>query len=91
MIVYQSGIMFNYYRRPTGFWMTNPLVYFTNNVAAGGEGSGIWFVFPDEPLVPSKEFKLMEFNEAKRTSILAFSNNVAHSQLQVRHVLFIRR
>ena len=59
MIVYQSGIMFNYYRRPTGFWMTNPLVYFTNNVAAGGEGSGIWFVFPDEPLVPSREFKLM--------------------------------
>lgn len=70
---------------PAGFWITNPLVYFTNNVAAGGQGNGIWFVYPNEPLEPSRKFNLMGRDEATRTMILEFSNNVAHSQKKVRH------
>lgn len=63
--------------------MTNPLVYFKNNVAAGGEGTGIWFLYPERPLSPSRELGLMEAGEAKRTMILEFSNNVGHSQQEV--------
>ena len=72
--------MYSVSSRPASFWMTNPLVNFTNNVAAGGEGTGIWFIFPDEPLPPSRQFNLMQKDEAKNTMILDFYNNVGHSQ-----------
>ncbi|WAR22399.1 CEIP2-like protein, partial [Mya arenaria] len=67
--------------RPAAFWMTNPKNYFRNNVAAGGQGNGIWFLFPDAPLYPSSEVEgVMGFREAQRTMISEFTNNVAHSQ-----------
>ncbi|XP_053373073.1 cell migration-inducing and hyaluronan-binding protein-like [Mercenaria mercenaria] len=66
--------------RPASFWFTSPLNRFKNNVAAGGEGTGIWVVFPDEPLPPSREYGLMEKFEAKKTMLQEFDNNVAHSQ-----------
>ncbi len=41
-------------RTPASYWITNPNNYFENNIAAGTEGTGFWFVFPnDKPLFES--------------------------------------
>ncbi|XP_045197941.2 cell surface hyaluronidase-like [Mercenaria mercenaria] len=66
---------------PTSFWITNPNVRFVNNFAAGGQGTGIWFVFPDEPMGPSKHLNAMDLYEAKSTAVTQFYNNVAHSNV----------
>ncbi|XP_052812651.1 cell surface hyaluronidase-like [Mya arenaria] len=68
--------------RPAGFWITNPKTYFRNNVAAGGEGMGIWVVYPNAPLGPSAfiDPPLMKDLEAQRTPFSEFVNNAAHSQ-----------
>ena len=47
------------------------------------KGNGIWIIFPDEPLGPSKDKGYMQFEEAKRTAFYEFENNVAHSNLRV--------
>jgi hypothetical protein len=65
--------------RPSGFWITNPRNTVINNHAAGGEGTGIWVIFPKEPLPPSRQFNLMEEFEVRRTPLKDFTNNVAHS------------
>ncbi|XP_021362399.1 transmembrane protein 2-like [Mizuhopecten yessoensis] len=64
---------------PTTFWITNPLTTLENNVAAGGDGFGIWYIFPFEPLGPSRGKGYMEPEEASHTAITKFYNNVAHS------------
>merc|ERR1719414_1132205 len=55
---------------PTTFWLTSPLVTMTNNHAAGSDskhGVGIWYLFPDEPVGPSKNLNppLFGYREAK--------------------------
>uniref|UniRef100_K1QC76 Transmembrane protein 2 n=1 Tax=Magallana gigas TaxID=29159 RepID=K1QC76_MAGGI len=47
---------------PTTFWITNPQTYVRNNVAAGGEGHGFWFVYPNQPWDASKAYKNMKQN-----------------------------
>ena len=42
---------------------------------------GIWVIFPDEPLGPSK--KNMQKFEARHTAIPEFINNVVHSNARV--------
>nr|XP_034311770.1 cell migration-inducing and hyaluronan-binding protein-like [Crassostrea gigas] len=64
---------------PTTFWITNPQTYVRNNVAAGGEGHGFWFVYPNQPWDASKGLGMMELYEAMHTAIFEFDNNVAHS------------
>ncbi|CAC5383977.1 TEME2 [Mytilus coruscus] len=72
---------------PTTFWITNPLSFVTNNVAAGGDGKGYWFTYPRIPLGPSADKGYMLKDEARHTAITEFDNNVAHSNKQ--HGLFI--
>ncbi|XP_063411187.1 cell migration-inducing and hyaluronan-binding protein-like [Mytilus trossulus] len=67
---------------PTTFWITNPLSYVRNNVAAGGEGKGYWFTYPRIPLGPSADKGYMLQDEARHTVISEFDNNVAHSNRQ---------
>ena len=43
------------------------------------QGNGIWFVFPWEPVGPSKGLGFMAYGEAMHTPITKFENNVAHS------------
>ncbi|XP_046576514.1 LOW QUALITY PROTEIN: cell surface hyaluronidase-like [Haliotis rubra] len=64
---------------PATFWMTSPLVYLRNNVAAGGNGIGIWYVFPEEPQGPSYGLGFLQRGEARHTALLEFNNNVGHS------------
>ncbi|OWF43992.1 Transmembrane protein 2 [Mizuhopecten yessoensis] len=66
-------------RRPTTYWITNPQTTFRNNVAAGSQDLGIWFIFPDLPLGPSADKGFMKMFEARYTAITEFTNNVAHS------------
>ena len=52
-----------------------------NNHAAGSgeKGVGIWYLFPTKPVGPSADQGFFQYNEAKRTPITLFDNNVAHS------------
>ncbi|KAL3861721.1 hypothetical protein ACJMK2_007745, partial [Sinanodonta woodiana] len=63
---------------PASFWITNPLNELINNVGAGGQGKGIWYVFPESPLDLSATKKFMAPGEASRTAISLFENNVVH-------------
>ncbi|XP_037067926.1 cell surface hyaluronidase-like [Pollicipes pollicipes] len=65
--------------RASTFWITNPDTAMEGNVAGGSEGFGIWYTFPREPIGPSAELGLMAENEAYRTPLGAFVDNVAHS------------
>ncbi|XP_056006549.1 cell surface hyaluronidase-like isoform X1 [Ostrea edulis] len=65
---------------PSTFWITNPKTVMKNNVAAGSDYAGIWYVFPEEPIGASYGVvQTMQKGEAKRTPIKEFDNNVAHS------------
>ncbi|KAK3105256.1 hypothetical protein FSP39_020921, partial [Pinctada imbricata] len=72
-------------RQPSAFWITNPKTYVRNNAAAGGEGVGFFYVYPVEPIGLTKTIfgddMSMFFlpDEARRTPIWEFDNNVAHS------------
>lgn len=63
------------------FWITNPMNYYVNNVAAGGEGSGYWFELRHRPR--GTMFKMYEGPEwsLRSMSLGSFKGNVAHSYL----------
>ncbi|KAL3861031.1 hypothetical protein ACJMK2_007122 [Sinanodonta woodiana] len=63
---------------PAAYWMTNPLNSLINNAGAGGEGKGIWYVYPDSPIAISAPYKFMAPGEASHTAITLFKNNVVH-------------
>ncbi|KAK3583750.1 hypothetical protein CHS0354_022782 [Potamilus streckersoni] len=63
---------------PTAYWMTNPLNSLINNAGAGGEGKGIWYIYPESPLGLSATENFMAAGEARRTAISLFENNVVH-------------
>ncbi|MCU0429898.1 MAG: T9SS type A sorting domain-containing protein [Cytophagaceae bacterium] len=66
-------------RTPGSFWITNPNNTFENNIAAGTQGTGYWFIMPRKPMglsASTNEYKNMEpFKEA----MIKFSGNKAHS------------
>ncbi|XP_062576125.1 protein DDB_G0287365-like [Saccostrea cucullata] len=64
---------------PATFWITNPITTVINNVAAGSQGVGMWFVYPDIPTGPSRTKNFMQEMEARRTKIKLLKNNVFHS------------
>ncbi|KAK3084102.1 hypothetical protein FSP39_008198, partial [Pinctada imbricata] len=66
-------------KTPVTFWLTNPLQTVRNNAAAGGDGVGYWYVYPDLPTGPSRDLGHMAYKEARNTAIKEFYNNVAHS------------
>ena len=74
-------------KRPTVFWITSPLTTLTNNVAAGSDqskGLGIWYLFPDDTVQPSKEIHDLEgvffgHKEAKHTPIDLFKVKILKS------------
>ena len=63
-----------------------------NNHAAGSDeqGVGIWYLFPDKPIGPSASEGFFELDEAKKTPITLFENNVAHSNGHIGFALFRR-
>ncbi|XP_034311599.2 inactive cell surface hyaluronidase CEMIP2 [Magallana gigas] len=64
---------------PATYWITNPLTTMVNNVAAGGEGMGFWYIYPEKPTGPSADKNFMQPGEAQHTPITKFKNNSCHS------------
>ncbi len=68
-------------RVPATFWITNPDNVVRGNVAAGGEGHGIWIALPDHP---TGLFARLKPGQARamwprRMRLRSFVGNVAHS------------
>ncbi len=66
-------------RSPSSFWITNPNNTFTDNVAAGTEGTGYWFAFPQKPLNQSLTHPRFAGLEPYKQPLGAFARNTAHS------------
>ncbi len=68
---------------PAVFWITNPDNSYTNNVAAGSEGSGFWFGLPEHPTGPSATTTV----SPRSIPLAGFNKNTAHSnQFDALHV-----
>jgi cell surface hyaluronidase len=60
---------------PAAYWITHPKNIVRNNVAAGSQGTGFWYAFPEHPTGPSANTAI--FN--RYTPLGESKNNVAHS------------
>ncbi len=74
-IVIRAGVHLS----PATFWITNNSNTFINNVAAGSEGTGFWYISPERDFfddnAPRRDYSLFPLK------IDSFENNVAHSCL----------
>jgi hypothetical protein len=66
-------------RSPSSYWITNPNNRFEDNVAAGTQGTGFWFIMPTSPLVPSKNLPYYTGLKPHQQPLGTFSGNSAHS------------
>jgi autotransporter-associated beta strand protein len=66
-------------RSPSSYWITNPNNTFTDNIAAGTEGTGFWFAFPRQPLNASFGHPRFLGLEPYKQPLGAFDRNSAHS------------
>ncbi len=66
-------------RSPSSFWITDPNNTFTDNVAAGTEGTGYWFAFPQKPLHASLTHPSFAGLEPSKQPLGTFDRNTAHS------------
>jgi autotransporter-associated beta strand protein len=64
---------------PASFWITNPNNIFTDNIAAGTQGTGYWFAFPLKPLNASLTHPRFIGMEPYKEPLGAFDRNIAHS------------
>ncbi|XP_060069788.1 cell surface hyaluronidase-like [Ylistrum balloti] len=75
----REGLLISSDSEPTTFWITNPITTLRNNVAAGSQAKGYWYLYPDLPMGLSATKGFMQREEAKYTAITEFYNNIAHS------------
>ncbi len=61
------------------YWMTNPNNILTNNVAAGSEFVGIWYIFPERPTGDSETLGIQLGINPSLTALAKFENNTSHS------------
>lgn len=61
------------------FWITNPDNVITNNVAAGSEFVGFWYIFPERPTGLSEQLGLVLGIKPAWTKMGLMQNNTAHS------------
>ena len=66
-------------RTPASYWITNPNNYFENNVAAGTEGTGFWFAFPEKPLFDSGNLPYFQGLNPSTQPLGRFDGFVAHT------------
>lgn len=65
------------------FWITNPTNSFIGNVAAGSQVNGFWFELNNQVRGPIAD-RFARYNP-KRQPLIAFRDNVAHSNRRVSH------
>jgi G8 domain len=70
---------------PATFWITNPTNSWIGNVAAGSEHSGYWF----EPKLRGTRASAFPGLDPQTAPLIAFQDNVAHSNMAGRLVSFI--
>jgi hypothetical protein len=68
-------------RTPASYWITNPQNTFEDNVAAGTQGTGFWFAFPDIPMGPQADDAPSPPIRPKELPLIAFRGNSAHSSM----------
>ncbi|MEO7319729.1 MAG: G8 domain-containing protein, partial [Chthoniobacteraceae bacterium] len=68
-------------RSPGSYWITNPSNTFTDNVAAGTQGTGFWLAFPQKPLNASLTHPRFLNLQPYKEPLGAFDGNTAHSCL----------
>lgn len=66
-------------RSPASYWITNPNNYFENNVAAGTEGTGFWFAFPESPMQLSSSLPYFQGLNPTNEPLGKFDGFVAHT------------
>ncbi|SHI86453.1 G8 domain-containing protein [Aquimarina spongiae] len=66
-------------RTPASYWITNPNNYFENNVAAGTEGTGFWFAFPEKPMFDSGNLSYFQGVNPSTEPLGRFDGFVAHT------------
>ncbi len=66
-------------KSPSAFWITNPGNTFKDNIVAGTEGTAYWFAMPDKPTGASESLPALSNLQPRRTDLIEFSGNVAHS------------
>ena len=71
---------------PSTFWITSPTNSWIGNVAAGSEHSGYWF----EPKLRGTRASAFPGLDPQRAPLIAFQDNVAHSNMAGRLVSIIK-
>ena len=67
-------------RTPASYWITNPNNSFTNNVAAGTQGTGFWYALTQSFLFESAtDSRFVGQTPAYKEIFGGFSDNIAHS------------
>ncbi len=66
-------------RTPASYWITNPNNIIRDNVAAGTEGTGFWFIFPEAVLGFSADNPILASRKPIENDLGVFSGNLAHS------------
>lgn len=69
----------NQNRTPASYWITNPNNTFEDNIAAGTEGTGYWFLFPTTPLEPAGSLSYYSGDRPAEEPLGKFDRNTAHS------------
>jgi hypothetical protein len=65
----------------SSFWITNPGNIYRDNVAAGSESTGFWFALPEHPTGAFKDADSSKDIWPRRSRLLEFKGNVAHSNV----------
>ncbi|GAB6028330.1 hypothetical protein CHUAL_002503 [Chamberlinius hualienensis] len=65
------------------YFISLPMSYIRNNVAAGSDGHGLMYVFPYQPVGVSYGLGFLATNQSMHTPIYQFKNNVAHSNAKI--------
>jgi cell migration-inducing and hyaluronan-binding protein len=65
----------------SSFWITNPGNIYRDNVAAGSESTGFWFALPEHPTGAFKDADGSKDIWPRRSRVLEFKGNVAHSNV----------
>ncbi|HIA61576.1 MAG TPA: hypothetical protein EYM88_03545 [Gammaproteobacteria bacterium] len=69
-------------RTPSSYWITHPNNTVENNVAAGGEGTGFWYIFPSTRIGLSADLTYYDSATIAYYSPMgSFDGNVAHSYM----------
>ncbi len=68
-------------RTPSSYWITNPQNTFEDNVAAGTEGTGYWFAFPQRPTGQSATDSRFSSMKPHTLPLISFKRNSAHSTM----------